>query len=106
LPALRRPLYLDARAPRGYSLSMASGAEFHHGVVHGKLIELDRVTGLPDGQEVRIIVQPVDRGRQSSQSETGVEADDEQAIWDELDRTAMSYEERDQLWKHFQSRDS
>ncbi len=85
---------------------MASGAQFHHGVIHGKLIELDRVTGLPDGQEVRIIVQPVDRAIPVPSSEAGLETDDEQAIWDELDRTAMSYEERDQLWKHFQSRDS
>lgn len=28
---------------------------------------------------------------------------DDQAIWDELDRTAMTYSERDELWKHFQS---
>jgi hypothetical protein len=85
---------------------MASDAQFHHGVIHGKRIELDRTTGLPDGQEVRIIVQPVDRANQVPSSEAGLETDDEQAIWDELDRTAMSYDERDQLWKHFQSRDS
>ena len=28
----------------------------------------------------------------------------EQALWDELDRTAMTYEQRDELWKHLQSR--
>ena len=29
------------------------------GVVHGKIIELDRETGLPDGQRVSVILQPL-----------------------------------------------
>jgi hypothetical protein len=29
------------------------------GVVHGKTIELDDETGFPDGQQVKIIIQPV-----------------------------------------------
>jgi hypothetical protein len=59
LPGLRQSIYLDALSAWGYSSSMASSAEFHHGVVHGKLIELDSAIGLPDGQEVQVIVQPV-----------------------------------------------
>jgi hypothetical protein len=29
------------------------------GIIHGKIIELDREAGLPDGQEVAVIVEPV-----------------------------------------------
>jgi hypothetical protein len=29
----------------------------HHGIIHGKSIQLDEDTGLPDGQAVTIIVQ-------------------------------------------------
>ena len=29
-----------------------------HGVIHGKTIELDSPTGLPDGQEVSVVVRP------------------------------------------------
>jgi hypothetical protein len=38
---------------------MATNSNVHRGVVHGKTIELDEETGLPDGQEVSIMVQPV-----------------------------------------------
>jgi hypothetical protein len=38
---------------------MATNANVHRGVVHGKTIELDEETGLPDGQEVSVLVQPV-----------------------------------------------
>lgn len=37
---------------------MASPETILRGVVHGKTIELDVDAGLPDGQEVRVIVQP------------------------------------------------
>jgi len=37
---------------------MASSETILRGVVHGKTIELDVDAGLPDGQEVRVIVQP------------------------------------------------
>ena len=37
-------------------------------------------------------------------SDSATNVDDEQAIWDELDRTAMTYEERDELWKHLSAR--
>jgi len=39
---------------------MASDPQIHHGVVHGKTIELEHQTGLPDGQPVRITVLPID----------------------------------------------
>jgi len=32
-----------------------------HGVIHGRIIELDGETDLPEGQAVSVIVQPVDR---------------------------------------------
>jgi hypothetical protein len=38
---------------------MTANSTLHCGVVHGKTIELDDETGLPDGQQVRIIIQPV-----------------------------------------------
>jgi hypothetical protein len=38
---------------------MASDAAVLRGVVHGKTIQLDDETGLPDGQQVTITVQPV-----------------------------------------------
>lgn len=38
---------------------MATPATVRRGVVHGKTIELDNETGLPDGQQVTIVVQPV-----------------------------------------------
>ena len=43
---------------------MATHAEVHRGVVHGKNIELDEETGLMDGQEVHVTVQPVKPGEQ------------------------------------------
>ena len=33
-------------------------SNIHHGVVHGRTIELSDNPGLPDGQEVRVIVEP------------------------------------------------
>jgi hypothetical protein len=38
---------------------MAANSTVRSGVVHGKTIELDDETGLPDGQQVKIIIQPV-----------------------------------------------
>jgi hypothetical protein len=38
---------------------MATHATVHRGVVHGKTIELDEETGLPNGQQVTITIQPV-----------------------------------------------
>jgi hypothetical protein len=32
-----------------------------HGVVRGKTIELEREPGLPDGQQVRVTVEPADK---------------------------------------------
>ena len=37
--------------------NMASNSESHRGIVRGKMIELDQETGMPDGQEVVVIVQ-------------------------------------------------
>jgi hypothetical protein len=43
---------------------MATPATVRRGVVHGKTIELDEETGLSDGQEVNVVVQPVGAGEQ------------------------------------------
>ena len=43
---------------------MATPATVRHGVVHGKTIELDEETGLSDGQEVNVLIQPVEAGEQ------------------------------------------
>lgn len=43
---------------------MAMPATVRRGVVHGKTIELDEETGLSDGQEVNVLVQPVEPGEQ------------------------------------------
>lgn len=37
---------------------MATSESVFRGVVHGKMIELDVDSGLPDGQEVQVIVKP------------------------------------------------
>jgi hypothetical protein len=37
---------------------VATDAQTHHGIVHGRTIELDHETGLPDGQAVTITLQP------------------------------------------------
>ena len=42
---------------------MATHATVRHGVVRGKTIELDEETGLSDGQEVHVVVQPVESGK-------------------------------------------
>jgi hypothetical protein len=47
---------------------MATDAQIHHGIVHGRTIELDHDTGLPDGQEVTITLQP---GRKAKQLPPG-----------------------------------
>lgn len=41
---------------------MATHATVRRGVVHGKTIELDEETGLSDGQEVNVFVQPIQPG--------------------------------------------
>jgi len=38
---------------------MATPATVRRGVIHGKTIELDDDTGLPNGQQVTITIQPV-----------------------------------------------
>ena len=43
---------------------MATPATVRRGVIHGKTIELDEDTGLADGQEVNVLVQPVEAGGQ------------------------------------------
>ena len=47
---------------------MATDAQIRHGIVHGRTIELDQDTGLPDGQEVTVTLQP---GRQVKQFPPG-----------------------------------
>jgi hypothetical protein len=37
---------------------MTTNLTSYHGIVHGTTIELGEATGLPDGLEVRVIVQP------------------------------------------------
>ena len=41
---------------------MTPHATVRRGEVHGKTIELDKETGLSDGQEVDVVVQPVEPG--------------------------------------------
>jgi len=41
---------------------MAENTTALRGKVHGKTIELDQDTGLPDGQQVNVTVQPVTTG--------------------------------------------
>jgi len=43
---------------------MATPATVRRGVVHGKTIELDEETGLSDGQEVHVVVQPIEASEQ------------------------------------------
>jgi hypothetical protein len=43
---------------------MATDAQIRHGIVHGRTIELDQDTGLPDGQEVTVILQPGPQAKQ------------------------------------------
>ena len=39
---------------------MATPVTVRRGVVHGKIIVLDEETGLSDGQEVNVLVQPIE----------------------------------------------
>ncbi len=41
---------------------MSSATSIYHGVVRGKTIELDCATGLPDGQDVTVAIQPATPG--------------------------------------------
>ena len=41
---------------------MASDPHVHRGVIHGKTIELDDDAGFPDGQEVKVTVEPATEG--------------------------------------------
>ena len=38
---------------------MATDSHVHRGVIHGRMIQLNDDTGLPDGQEVNVTVEPV-----------------------------------------------
>lgn len=68
---------------------MACSSE-HHGIVHGKIIKLDKNTGLPDGQEVKVIVEPREPASAVSASEEdlrrsfGAWADDADGLDDYL----------------------
>jgi hypothetical protein len=42
---------------------MTSAPAVLKGIVHGKTIELERDPGLPDGQEVSVVVQPLEAAR-------------------------------------------
>lgn len=41
---------------------MATDSHIHRGIVHGRMIELVDDTGLPDGQEVAVVLSPVTNG--------------------------------------------
>jgi hypothetical protein len=43
---------------------MAVDSHIHRGIVHGRTIQLDDDTGLPDGQEVTVTVAPIISGAQ------------------------------------------
>lgn len=43
---------------------MSSVPTVLQGVVHGKMIELERAPGLPDGQAVNVTVEPISNKRQ------------------------------------------
>ena len=49
-----------------------STSNVHHGVVHGKTIELDDSPGLPDGQEVLVTVETRQQESGDSASEEGL----------------------------------
>lgn len=62
----------------------------HRGIVHGKTIELDQEPGLPDGQQVTVLVHPVlPPGEGIKQSAGGwADAGEELDIWlDEMQRS-------------------
>ena len=50
-----------------------------HGVVHGNTIELNDPPGIPDGQEVEVVLRPLDASRSSGEGflhSAGALADD------------------------------
>lgn len=51
---------------------MSSNHHTHRGVVHGKTIELDEDTGLPEGQQVSVMVQPVEEGQRDLEAGEGI----------------------------------
>ena len=63
------------------------------GIVHGKTIQLKDDLGLPDGQEVRVTVQPVSQPREGSlERALGARADDAPEVdryleWNRQQRT-------------------
>ena len=63
---------------------MPGGNDNVRGVVHGKVIHLEADTGLPDGQEVTVSVQPLAARRATAgeglQSSAGAWADDVDGI--------------------------
>jgi hypothetical protein len=61
---------------------MADPAEALHGIVRGKLIELDRSPGLPDGEAVVVQLRPVQKPGDRIQRSAGAWAGDDE----ELDR--------------------
>ena len=44
---------------------MQNGPVIVKGIIRGQAIELDRPVGIPDGQEVTVVVQPVNGGPRS-----------------------------------------
>ncbi|MGD9856390.1 MAG: hypothetical protein AB7U20_15700 [Planctomycetaceae bacterium] len=69
-----------------------------HGIIHGRTIELHSETDLPEGQEVNVIVQPIDKQNlppgEGLRLSTGACADEEDA-WDEFDKWYREERERD-----------
>jgi hypothetical protein len=49
---------MGSRGSKDAGRRVAARADIIPGVVHGKLIELNRDPGIPDGQEVDVIVRP------------------------------------------------
>ena len=72
------------------------------------VLKLDQSMPLEEHERVTVHVVPkADRSRDSVPKPSAASAaisqaadgDDERAIWDELAHTAMTYEERDELWR-------
>jgi predicted DNA-binding antitoxin AbrB/MazE fold protein len=92
-------------------MSLEVEATYENGV-----LKLDQPLPLAEHERVVVFVSPKadreDLGQVRTSSSTDssspvtlpADVDEEQAIWEELDRTAMTYEEREALWKHLQSR--
>lgn len=69
---------------------MASNPENLRGVVHGKVIQLEAESGLPDGQQVTVSVWPLDQTRapfgEGFRRSAGAWADDPAGLDEYLDQ--------------------